>query len=91
MVAVFIGYCCKKTDFDDDHVFQEEELPTIFFDPDDAPSTGSIFKKYLKNVIKRRRHISAVLTDWEGKSMHNNNNLYRVTPSSGNFCNLNFY
>ena len=48
MVAVFIGYCCKKTDFDDDHVFQEEELPTIFFDPDDAPSTGSIFKKYLK-------------------------------------------
>jgi hypothetical protein len=40
MLAAFIGYCCKKTDFDDDHVFQEEELPTIFYNPDDPPSIG---------------------------------------------------
>ena len=42
MIALIIGYCCKKTDFDDDHVFQEEELPTIFYDPDDPPSTGIV-------------------------------------------------
>ena len=42
MIALIIGYCCKKTDFDDDHVFQEEELPTIFYDPDDPPSTGTL-------------------------------------------------
>jgi hypothetical protein len=40
MLAAFIGYCCKKTDFDDDHVFQEEELPTIFYNPEDPPSIG---------------------------------------------------
>ena len=41
VIAFVIGYCCKKTDFDDDHVFQEEELPTVFFDPDDPPSLGN--------------------------------------------------
>ena len=30
-----VSYCFKKADFEDDHVFQDEELPTIYYREDD--------------------------------------------------------
>jgi hypothetical protein len=34
-----IGYCIKKADFGDDHVFQDEILPKVYYDPED-PTIG---------------------------------------------------
>lgn len=34
-----IGFCCKKPNFDDDHVDADEKLPTVYFDPEEQART----------------------------------------------------
>jgi hypothetical protein len=37
-----ITACCKKADFDDDHVEHDENEPKIYFDPDDDECKGGL-------------------------------------------------
>ena len=34
-VVWVISYCIKKTSFNDDHCFQDEQLPTVYYKEDD--------------------------------------------------------
>ncbi len=40
IIALCIGYCFKKANFEDDHVFQDEKLPKVYYDPND-PTIGN--------------------------------------------------
>ena len=36
-----LSYCCKSPAFGDDHVFQDEEIPRVYFKEDD-PHLGKL-------------------------------------------------
>ena len=40
LIAMAIGYCIKKANYDDDHVFQDEHLPKVYYSPND-PTIGT--------------------------------------------------
>ena len=46
LVIIWVmSYCTKKVAFEDDHVFQDEELPIVYYCPED-PTIG-IYINYL--------------------------------------------